>query len=139
MRKVMTIVMVRSTVAVALMLAFSCARAQTQQKDPQQPGAGQTAQTPANDKKADRAADDQKPADTSAQQKPTEPAKSMTPEEARQAQLLADTQRLYRLTQELKTEVDKSNKDTLSIQVIKKADEVEKLARSLKERMRAQP
>lgn len=62
----------------------------------------------------------------------------MTPAEARQAQLLADTQRLYQLTQELKAEVAKSNKDMLSIQVIKKADEVEKLARSVKERMRQQ-
>ncbi len=60
----------------------------------------------------------------------------MTPAEARQAQLLADTERLYQLTQELKDEVNKSNKDTLSIPVIKKAEEVEKLARSLKERMR---
>lgn len=64
------------------------------------------------------------------------PAKAMTPAEARQAQLLADTERLYQLTQELKDEVNKSNKDTLSIPVIKKAEEVEKLARSLKERMR---
>ena len=54
-----------------------------------------------------------------------------------QAQLMADTQRLYQLTQELKEEVAKSNKDTLSVSVIKKADEVEKLAKSLKERMRA--
>ncbi len=61
----------------------------------------------------------------------------MTPAEARQAQLLADTQRLYQLTQELKDEVAKSNKDTLSITVVKKAEEVEKLAKSLKERMRA--
>ena len=61
----------------------------------------------------------------------------MTPAAARQAQLLADTQRLYQLTQELKDEVAKSNKDTLSIPVVKKAEEVEKLAKSLKERMRA--
>ena len=63
--------------------------------------------------------------------------KPMTPAEARQAQLMADTQRLYQLTQELKEEVAKSNKDTLSVSVIKKADEVEKLAKSLKDRMRA--
>lgn len=74
-----------------------------------------------------------KPADA-ATDKPTAP---MTAAEARQAQLLADTQRLYQLTQELKEEVAKSNKDTLSVSVIKKADEVEKLAKSLKERMRA--
>ena len=72
---------------------------------------------------------------TDAADKPT--TAPMTPAEARQAQLVADTQRLYQLTQELKDEVAKSNKDTLSIPVVKKAEEVEKLAKSLKERMRA--
>ena len=60
----------------------------------------------------------------------------MSPEEERQAQLVADTNKLYELAQELKAEVAKSNKDTLSVSVIKKAAEVEKLAKSLKERMR---
>jgi len=61
---------------------------------------------------------------------------AMSPEDARQAQFIADTQKLYQLAQELKVEVDKSNKNTLSIAVTKKAEEIEKLARSLKERMR---
>ena len=60
----------------------------------------------------------------------------MTPEEARQAQLVADTNKLLELSQELKAEVSKSSKDTLSLAVVKKAAEVEKLAKSLKERMR---
>jgi hypothetical protein len=77
---------------------------------------------------------DQKPSEP--ERKQTEPSKPMTPAEARQAQLLADTQKLYQLTQELKAEVAKSNKDTLSIAIIKKAEEVEKLAKNLKERMR---
>jgi hypothetical protein len=76
---------------------------------------------------------EQTPSDASAQQS----AKPMTPAEARQAQLAADTRRLYQLTQQLKEEVAKSNKDTLSLPIVKKAEEVEKLARSLKERMRA--
>ena len=63
-------------------------------------------------------------------------AKQMTPEEARQAQLVADTNRLYQLAQELQAEVAKSSKNTLSLAVVKKAAEVEKLARSLKERMK---
>jgi hypothetical protein len=78
---------------------------------------------------------DPKPSET--EQRRSEPSKSMTPVEPRQAQLLADTLKLYQLTQELKAEVAKSNKDTLSIAVIKKAEEVEKLAKSLKERMKA--
>ena len=62
----------------------------------------------------------------------------VTPEEARRARLVADTARLYQLAQELKAEVDKSSKDTLSLAVIKKASEVEKLAADLKERMKSE-
>ena len=36
----------------------------------------------------------------------------------------------------LKAEVDKTTKDTLSLNVIKKADEIEKLAKSVKEKMK---
>ena len=66
------------------------------------------------------------------------PAPHLTPEQARQARLIADTAKLYQLAQELKAEVDKSSKDTLSIAVLKKAAEVEQLARDLKERMKAE-
>jgi hypothetical protein len=54
----------------------------------------------------------------------------------RQKQLVADTTRLLILATDLKTEVDKTNKDVLSVDVIKKADEIEKLARSVKDRMK---
>jgi hypothetical protein len=64
--------------------------------------------------------------------------KPMSPEEARQAQLVADTNKLFELAQELQTEVAKSSKDTLSLAVVKKAAEVEKLAKSLKERMKTE-
>jgi hypothetical protein len=101
-----------------LLTAWCGAAPAQQQKDSSQ----SQVQQPATDSKATDAA--------------AKPAKAMTPAEARQAQLQADTERLYQLTQELKDEVAKSNKDTLSIPVIKKAEEVEKLARSLKERMR---
>lgn len=60
----------------------------------------------------------------------------LTPLQVRQAQYVADTTKLLQLAQELKAEVDKSSKDTLSLGVVKKAAEVEKLAKSLKERMR---
>jgi hypothetical protein len=53
--------------------------------------------------------------------------------DAQQARILADTQRLRKLSEELRAEVDKSSKETLSLSVIKKAQEVEKLAKSLKE------
>jgi hypothetical protein len=40
------------------------------------------------------------------------------------------------LATDLKAQVDKSTKDTLSVDVIKKAEEIEKLAHSVKERMK---
>jgi hypothetical protein len=54
----------------------------------------------------------------------------------RQRQLVDDTQRLLSLANELKTEVDKSDKNTLSLEVIRKADEIEKLAHNVKEKMK---
>jgi hypothetical protein len=131
-------VIARNTLAAALVLSVCCTAAQAQQHDTQ-PARDTTQTTQAQqptaaDKKTDGESAEQKPSE----QKPAASAKPMTPAEARQAQILADTQRLYQLTQELKAEVAKSNKDTLSVSVIKKADEVEKLARSLKERMRQQ-
>jgi hypothetical protein len=54
----------------------------------------------------------------------------------RQKQLVSDTQKLLALANELKTDVDKSNKDMLSLEVIKKAEEIEKLAHSVKEKMK---
>jgi hypothetical protein len=54
----------------------------------------------------------------------------------RQAQLRRDTERLFRLSSELKQYVDKSSENTLSLEVIKKAEEIEKLAHSVKEKMK---
>ena len=54
----------------------------------------------------------------------------------RQKKLMDDTQKLLNLAAELKTDVDRSSKDTLSLDVIKKADEIEKLAHSVKEKMK---
>jgi hypothetical protein len=54
----------------------------------------------------------------------------------RQKQLEQDTDKLLALAKELKEEVNKSNKDTLSVDVVKKAAAIEKLAKSVKDRMR---
>jgi hypothetical protein len=54
----------------------------------------------------------------------------------RQKRLMADTDKLLELATDLKQQVDKTNKDILSVDVIKKADEIEKLAHSVKERMK---
>jgi len=53
-------------------------------------------------------------------------------EEAREAQIEENTRKLYQLSAELRTEVAKTYKESLSIAVLKKAEEVEKLARNLK-------
>ena len=55
----------------------------------------------------------------------------------RQAQLQRDTDSLLKLANELKQYVEKSNENTLSLDVVKKAEEIEKLAHSVKEKMKA--
>ena len=54
----------------------------------------------------------------------------------RKKQLGDDSARLLKLANELKAEVDKTDKDTLSIAVIRKADEIERLAHIVKEKMK---
>jgi hypothetical protein len=56
----------------------------------------------------------------------------------RQAELKRDTDKLLLLATQLKQAVDKSNENTLSLDVIRKAGEIEKLAKSVKEKMRGQ-
>jgi len=55
----------------------------------------------------------------------------------RQRRLVDDTDRLLALATQLHTDVAKTNKDILSLDVIRRADEIEKLAHSVKERMKA--
>lgn len=54
----------------------------------------------------------------------------------RQADLKRDTEKLLKLSTELKEYVDKTNENVMSLEVIKKADEIEKLAHSVKMKMR---
>jgi hypothetical protein len=54
----------------------------------------------------------------------------------RVAALKHDTDKLLKLSVELKQSVDKSDENVLSLDVIKKAEEIEKLARSVKEKMK---
>ena len=59
------------------------------------------------------------------------------PKLLRQKQLADDTARLLELANQLKVEMDKSSKDTLSLNVIKKANEIEKLAHKVRDEMKA--
>ncbi|MGA2808831.1 MAG: hypothetical protein ABSE87_11905 [Terracidiphilus sp.] len=54
----------------------------------------------------------------------------------RKKQIADDSAKLLKLATDLKAEVDKTNKDTLSLNVIRKADEIERLAHSVKEKMK---
>jgi hypothetical protein len=54
----------------------------------------------------------------------------------RKKQIADESARLLKLATELKSEVDKTTKDTLSLTVVRKADEIEKLAHNVKEKMR---
>ena len=54
----------------------------------------------------------------------------------RQAQLKRDTEKLVALTAELKQHVDKTGSGVLSMDVIKKATEIQKLAKSVEDKMK---
>ena len=55
----------------------------------------------------------------------------------RQKQMNSDTAKLVELANELKAEMDKSSKDTLSMNVVRKAEQIEKLAHAVREKMKA--
>ena len=54
----------------------------------------------------------------------------------RKKQMIEDSSRLLKAAADLKTELDKTDRDMLSLSVIRKAEEIEKLAHSLKEKMK---
>ncbi len=55
-----------------------------------------------------------------------------TPEDARKKEIASQCADLLKLATDLKTEVDKSNKDMLSLPVVRKATEIEQLAHKVK-------
>jgi len=54
----------------------------------------------------------------------------------RQQDIQKDTDKLLELATELKQAVDKSDENTLSLDVIKKAEQIEKLAKQVKDKMK---
>lgn len=54
----------------------------------------------------------------------------------RAARIKRDTDKLLALSTELKQYVDKTNENVMSLEVIKKADEIEKLAKNIREKMK---
>jgi hypothetical protein len=80
---------------------------------------------------------------------PAVPARPETPEEKAaqnisdggslqsSQQIAEESAKLLKLATDLKAEVDKTNKDTLSLRVVRKADEIERLAHNVRIRMKA--
>jgi hypothetical protein len=66
----------------------------------------------------------------------SKPQKGAAGESDRKKQITDESAQLLNMALALKAEVDKTTKDTLSLNVIKKADEIEKLAKSVKEKMK---
>jgi hypothetical protein len=57
-------------------------------------------------------------------------------EDDRHKRIMADAYKLLQLATELKADVDKSTKNELSVAVIEKAAEIEKLSHDMRERMK---
>jgi len=108
------------TLSICLLFAIP-GKAQTQAPSPVPPG--RVDSSPAN---AD--------ADESRERLARDLAKKAN--QSRQAVLKADTDKLLKLAVELKDYVDKSNENVLSLDVVKKADAIEKLAHSVKDKMK---
>jgi len=56
--------------------------------------------------------------------------------ELRQEEIKRDTEKLFQLSTELKDFVDKGNQGVLSMDALKKAEQIEKLAHSVKSKMK---
>jgi IS30 family transposase len=56
---------------------------------------------------------------------------------ARKKQVSEESTKLLKLAIDLKAEVDKTGKDTLSLSAIRKADSIERMARDIREKMTA--
>jgi len=114
---------IRRTLLLALLASVIAAQMQSQAK-----AAGATAAEPSAD--AGQSSPESKqllPVDPKAEVPP-----AASPNESREAQIEAGTKKLFQLSAELRAEVAKTYKESLSLSVLKKAEEIEKLAKSLK-------
>jgi hypothetical protein len=67
---------------------------------------------------------------------PQDSQRPVHPQSPQEKQLADDTAKLLQLVNELKAEMDKSSRDTLSLSVIRKSEQVEKLARKVRDEMK---
>ena len=104
----------------------------------QQPPDGNQ-QSPNMGRNVDRSAANRLPDANTQMAMRCEQARKMNVEAAsveRKRQITDDSALLLKLATDLKAEVDKTGKDTLSLGVIRKADEIERLAHAVKEKMK---
>lgn len=66
----------------------------------------------------------------------TEQQKAASADSERKKQIASESTQLLAMAVALKAEVDKTNKDVLSMTVIRKADEIERMARMVKDKMK---
>jgi hypothetical protein len=136
----------RACAALVFAAAFTCA-AQDGQPAATQPNATPKAQTnsPASakpvadplDKPQVEESSPQPPSSTSPPSPPLSPTPLPSPpDNQRRNQISVESTQLLAMAVELKAEVDKTNKDTLSLSVIRKADAIEKLAKTVKDKMK---
>lgn len=71
-------------------------------------------------------------ADSSQAAAPAVPPSSLSPQQQR---LLDQTDQLVTLAQQLKSEVDKTNQYTLSLNTLRRAEDIEKLAKNLQKQI----
>jgi hypothetical protein len=120
-----------SRLACAIVFASACACVAQES----QPAATQT-DRPATAVQAPTAASDDSKQQTTNPSKLTKQQKAAAADIERKKQIADESTQLLSMALALKAEVDKTTKDTLSINVIRKADEIEKLARTVKEKMK---
>ncbi len=95
------------------------------------------ADTPSNAAPSDNPAPVTTPANPPSSQAvpaPATPARPITnsPEELRKREVANECANLLKLATDLKTEIDKTTKDELSLTVVRKADEIEQLAHKVR-------
>jgi hypothetical protein len=118
---------VRQAVLLVILLLMPCFFGFTQSSDAARNGRG--GDSPESDAQFGQRRNEVSPAEKRLEH---EHEKQMARE--RQAAIQRDTDKLLALATELKQYVDKSNEHILSLDVMKKAEEIEKLARQVKEK-----
>jgi hypothetical protein len=116
-------------IGLAWVAVFACF-AQDRQPSAEHDGVtGSASQSPVN------AAVESKPP-TQVSGNPSKQQNSEAADSQRKKQIADESTQLLAMALSLKAEVDKTNKDTLSLNVIRKADAIERLARTVKEKIK---